>query len=254
MSGTAEIRDNIANGVNGGGVCLNSFWNQDATFNMMGGTITGNTAIGGGGIMFADGGKGGGIGTGDYDISSGASSLKKTFINITGGTISDNYAAVGGGVAFHEGTLTMSGGTISGNHATGTVNNNFGGGGVYLYTCFSETTFNMTGGNISNNIASYNGGGMLFYDGGKSNITFNMSGGNITGNSADNRGGGVFCNGASNTSFYLGSLDFILTNTASAAANPGNQASLALIGNFLINGSTPPDSITVNVESKVYRW
>ena len=96
---------------------------MQGTFNMEGGTISGNTANSGGGVMLYQG----------------------TF-NMEGGTLSDNTAfspnnpdsGNGGGVCIFQGTFTMSGGTLSGNTATR-------GHGVYVS---STGTFTMSGGSI----------------------------------------------------------------------------------------------------------
>ena len=98
----------------GGGVYL-----QSGTFNMRGGAITGNKALGS--SMGNSLGRGGGV----Y-ISGG------TF-NFAGGEISDNDAdAIGGGVYFsstysgHDGKLSVSGGaTVTGNTVGGAASNVF---------------------------------------------------------------------------------------------------------------------------------
>jgi hypothetical protein len=77
---------------------------EGGTFNMSGGSISGNSAEMGGGV---------GVGRGIFTMS--------------GGSISGNSAEVGGGVFVDSGTFTMSGGTISGNSAS--IDN---GGGVYV--------------------------------------------------------------------------------------------------------------------------
>ena len=115
------------------------------TFNMYGGTITGNKDDNGGGVYVYNS-------TGTF--------------NMSGGTISNNTASYGGGgVYVLGGTFTMTGGSITGNKATSD-----GGGGVYVY---STGTFNMSGGSITGNTATNSdGGGVYVYT-----STFNMSGG-----------------------------------------------------------------------------
>ncbi len=68
------------------------------------------------------------------------------------GTITGGYAENGGAVYVLEGSLTMSGGIISGNTAEGS------GGAVYI----SGGTFVMTGGTITGNKAGDCGGGVVF--------------------------------------------------------------------------------------------
>jgi uncharacterized repeat protein (TIGR02543 family) len=123
---------------------------------------------------------------------------------MSGGTISGNSAS---GVNV-GGTFTMSGGTISGNTASGvnvggtftmsggTISGNkplwssHNGGGGGVYV--SGGTFTMSGGNISGNTASDGGGGGVYVAGG----TFTMSGGTISGNKVEaayfSYGGGVY--------------------------------------------------------------
>jgi hypothetical protein len=83
----------------------------------------------------------------------------------------------------------MSGGTIDGNTASGSVSTSFYGGGVYISGGTNSGTFTMTGGTISNNTA-HEGGGV--YNGG----AFTMNSGTISGNSASGSnsgsGGGVY--------------------------------------------------------------
>ena len=155
------------------------------TFDMYGGSITGNSSSSGGGGVWMQSG---------------------TF-NLYDGSISGNETGSGGGVYMNYGTFNMYGGSISGNRA-GTY-----GGGVYVKSGtfnlyggridknYSETygggvgmgggTFNMTGGDISNNKAPHNGG--VFVNGGEFNMsgTATISGNEATSNGGNSRGGGV---------------------------------------------------------------
>ncbi|MDR1986783.1 MAG: hypothetical protein LBP88_07425 [Treponema sp.] len=100
---------------------------------------------------------------------------------MSGGTISGNSASGGGGgVLVRSGSFTMSGGTISGNSTSGN------GGGVAVW----GGSFTMSGGTVSGNSAGGHGGGVLAGGSG-----FIMSGGTISNNSASNYGGGVFVSG-----------------------------------------------------------
>lgn len=90
-----------------------------------------------------------------------------------GGTITGGNNAGDGGGIYNTGTLTLNGGTITGNKATGTDETGSGGG------IFNKTggTLTVNGGCITNNIAvGFHGGGV--YNGG----TMNLQGGSITGN------------------------------------------------------------------------
>ena len=147
-----------------GSGCGVSNYGYGSTFNMYGGTISGNTTTGSGGgvIVGAD---------------------RSNIFNMYGGTISGNTTSgSGGGVFMDSGTFNMYGGTITGNTA------NVEGGGVFVN---GYGTFNLQKGTISNNKAdsssSYGYGGGIYANG-----NLNLSGGIITGNTATNNGGGVF--------------------------------------------------------------
>ena len=154
---------------NGSGVTVSS-----GTFNMYGGKITGNSAdikdssYGGGGGVFVD--------------------MKGTF-NLYSGEISDNTTSrQGGGGVINWGEFTMYDGTITGNTVTLTGENtsqysaDYGGGGV-----LNRGTFTMENGTISyNEVIPFSddgtqGGGGVF-----NAKTFNMKDGTITGNKALN--------------------------------------------------------------------
>jgi len=123
-----------------------SLINNSGTFNMYGGTITGNTT--------------------SYD-GSGVYINSGTF-NMYGGTITGNTTSnIGGGVYISSGTFNMYGGTISGNTSSSS-------GGVYTIG-----TINMYGGTISGNTSSSTGGGGVFVVG-----TMRISNGTIYGNDA----------------------------------------------------------------------
>ena len=137
----------------GGGVCVNG---SSGIFNMRGGVIKENTAnTTTGGVYVKSSSK---FNLFDGEISdntgSGVGIANMSTVTMSGGTISINRASQtnynnGGGVHNGSGTFTMTGGTISGNTATGN------GGGVN-----NEDTFTMTGGIISGNTATTNGGGV----------------------------------------------------------------------------------------------
>ena len=148
------------------------------TFNMYGGTITGNKNTFGGGVR---------LGTG------------ATF-NMYGGTITRNKANNdnGGGVNVAGGaTFNMHGGSITKNDAAN-------GGGVCakgISSIDSYANFNMYGGTITENTATTRGGG-VYVDVG----TFKMSGGSITENTAQTAGG-VYYYSASNSLFVSGKVN-----------------------------------------------
>lgn len=122
---------------------------------------------------------------------SGAVALADGTMTMTGGTISGNTAselnAAGGVLVNGTSSLAMSGGTIADNTAKR-------GGGV----CVRENgTFTMSGGTISGNSTAVDsatiqqpnaGGGGVFVE---DNAAFEMTNGTITGNKTNGMGGGV---------------------------------------------------------------
>ena len=176
--GTGKITH--ASGGTGCGVYISG-----GTFNMYGGSITGNTATDGRG-------RGGGV----Y-VTSGGGAFK-----MFGGSITDNKATDGGGVykIGSNSTFTMTGGSITGNTADDS------GGGVYV----NGGSFTMSGGSISdNNVGTGENGGGVYVNG-----TFTMSGGEIRNNTAPGTGdgGGVFVN--YNGTFNMSDDSRITGNTA----------------------------------------
>ena len=199
----------------GGGVYLNT---ASCTFNMQGGTISGNTTTNNGGGVYVNYG---------------------TFNMYDGAIVSDNTAANGGGVyvAYSEAVFIMQGGEIKDNTATGKKNvfstsTYNGGGGVYC----SVGTFTMKGGEISGNKATCGGG----VRGG-----FTMTGGKISGNEADD-GGGVHIGGG--RVLYMSDTAQISGNKAKRGAGVyvagGN---LKMSGGII--GGTEADDANIATES-----
>ena len=145
----------------GGGVYV---YSGSGTFNMYGGSITGNRATGDGGGVYKSG--------------------SNSSFNMYGGSITGNTAnSYGGGVYVDGGGFTMSGGTIGGTKTGETNTATYGGGGVY-----AKATFEMTGGSITGNNAyksdyiSTFGGGVcvgsgIFTVSGEVTVTDNTKGG-----------------------------------------------------------------------------
>ena len=162
QSGTADEYGELthASGKSGRGVYV-----YIGTFNMYGGSITGNKTDDRGGGVYVD--------------------TNGTF-NMYGGTITGNKTDRGGGVYVigSNSKFTMTGGSIGGT-ATNDANQAKYGGGVYV----SSGTFTMSGGTITGNKVShpYGDGGGVFVN---YNGTFNMSDDSrITGNTAYHGGG-----------------------------------------------------------------
>ncbi|MCD8218436.1 MAG: hypothetical protein LUD01_10470, partial [Clostridiales bacterium] len=119
----------------GGSLASGSYYLEDNV------TLTSNITIATGENVIIDlnGHKLTGTGSGSVITVNGALTLTDSE---TGGTVTGGSASNGGGVYVSDGTFTMSGGTISGNAATGD------GGGVYVA---SSGKFTMRGGTISGN-------------------------------------------------------------------------------------------------------
>ena len=219
-----SITGNRATG-DGGGVYKSG---SNSSFNMYGGSITGNTANSYGGGVYVDGG--------GFTMSGGTIGGTKT-----GET---NTATYGGGVyVTGKGSFTMSASadgqnipSITGNNATEN------GGGVYVV---GSSTFKMTGGSIggtNENDANtaYRGGGVCV-DCGKFTMSASADGQNIpsiTGNNATENGGGVYVIGSSST-FKMtgGTIGGTDANDANTATNGGGVC-VSKNGSFEMSGSS----------------
>ena len=153
----------------GGGVYIKS-----GTFTMTGGEIKTNNAKNGGGVALDEGGT--------LELSGSGKIINNTAKNIGNG----------GGICVgtrentddNTGTLTMTGGEISGNTANG-------GGGIAVL----HGTFTMSDGKVSGNTATTKGGGIFGFNVGKAKGEITVSGGEISDNTAGtsgtNAGGGI---------------------------------------------------------------
>ena len=187
------------------------------TFNMYGGTITGNTTTKGGGGVYVSGGT--------FTMNGNAS--------VTSNRATDRDNGTGGGVYVVDGTFTMNdNASITGNTATSTD------GGVGVYTTSTTATFTMNGGTISGNTAT-NGGGVGVYGTGSAFATngsaFIMNGGAISGNTATNNGGGVYV--SKSGTFEMHNSASVTGNTASDnTADQGNGGGVYVYsGTFEMN-------------------
>ena len=190
----------------GGGVYV---YSGSGTFNMYGGSITGNRATGDGGGVYKSG--------------------SNSSFNMYGGSITGNTAnSYGGGVYVDGGGFTMSGGTIGGTK-TGETNTATYGGGVY-----AKANFEMTGGSITGNKTNRGGG---VYVTGKGSFTMSASADgqnipSITGNNATENGGGVYVIGSSSTFEMTGGS--ITGNNAAY----GGGVCVSKNGSFEMSGSS----------------
>ena len=231
-----------ASGVIGGGVTVNS-----GTFNLYGGSITGNTTnyVCGGGVYVHSSGKfnmyGGSItrnkaseeGGGVY--VSGANSE----FTMRGGEITGNTTAgTGGGVyVYNSGKFNLYGGSITRNEAKAGGNEGKGGG-VRVGDYKNAGEFNMYGGEIANNEAT-DGGGVDVFKG-----VFTMSGGKITNNTATSAGGGVNVD-SDNCTFHMsgGTIGGTKSGEANTAKYGGGVYVYSGTGAFNMSGG----SITGNM-------
>ena len=173
------------------------------TFNMYGGSITGNRELKGAGVDMYCGtfNMYGGSITGNeaknlttnsdnVGIGGGVYMEQNSTFNMYDGTISNNTGEYGGGVNINsKSVFNMNGGTIENNKATGN-NTAFGGGGGVNIAGSTDDTFNMSGGTIRGNTTNTYGGGVYV------SWNFNMTGGEITGNRTAKYGGGVYVKSA----------------------------------------------------------
>ena len=200
-----------ASGATGRGVKF--FAETRNTFNMYGGTITGNHATAtnddkGGGVLVTGNDKGsfnlhGGVITGNSAENGGGVAVSSTDSNpsvsrsftMDGGTIIDNQAARNGGGVYVEnkGSATVSGGEIKGN--TAIIGGGISGGGNDLLYITVEDSAKITGNRAST------GGGVYAGDDANGHCYFTMTGGEISGNTsvyndhATVNGGGVYLGG-----------------------------------------------------------
>ena len=185
ISGSTNITTNTATG-DGGGI-----YHAGGTLNISGGTIQSNKGAGGGGITTA------GTTTGTWqnmtiknnstspstgDVG-GAYLRDSSNIQLKSGTVSGNSGRNGGGLGANgNAKITITGGSITGNKATGT-----GGGLIVGHESSSSTaTIYLKGGTVSGNSAAGGGGGVQVWGYG----TFDYTSGNMI----DNTGGTTYKN------------------------------------------------------------
>ena len=178
---------------NGGG----GAYNDGGTMNIRGGSITGNMAVMGAG-------SGGGV------LNAAGGTLSIQGVSITGNTAN----RAGGGIEDASGSGTMvsiSSSLINDN----TVNTSPGnGGGIHVG---GDGSITVTGGTVSGNTAGAEGGG-LWNNTGTMTVTGTVIDGNTaTGNMSDHGGGGLFNNGGT---MILDNVT-VTTNTATGTGGSG---------------------------------
>lgn len=185
FSGTVSFMNNIAT-VSGGAVCVDVGRFELRSDKI---TITGNSAVNGGGVAVLNGnftmtnGSIGPKGEGEANTATNGGGVYVSFgeIWLKGGNVAYNEATNGGGAYVTGGQLVMLGGSLANNTATAIEGNpaTGNGGGGYV-----AGNFRMLDGSISGNSAK-NGGGIHVNEG-NIDIVF----GTISNNSATNDGGG----------------------------------------------------------------
>lgn len=148
--GSFTMNNGTITGNNYGGV------RNTATFTMTGGSITGNKSTSAGGGVYNTGTSavmemaGGEISSNTATTSGGGIHLASGTVTVSGGTLTGNSAKTGGGIHAAGGTLVVTGGSVTGNTA-GTY-----GGGVY--TIGSGTVMQVSGApDVTGNTASSGG-------------------------------------------------------------------------------------------------
>ena len=217
--------------------------------NVEGGTITGNTAVYGGGIC--------GVYDAKITMSSGevsGNSAIKGYNTLVG----SSGTGTGGGVCVWRGaTMDFSGGTISGNKAFNRGGGiSVGGGNTFAYD--NQTILTMTSGTISDNEAGSAGGGIFVQAGvapdkGYGPATYcvaKITGGTLSGNAMTGEGnsnkefggGAIYVNGYNATgAFHNGELYLekavIADNSASIAGGGYAGCPVSVTSVYLTNGS-----------------
>ena len=202
--------------VNGGGIWSGTDVTMDATC-----SVTGNTANGNGGGIFA---------LRSVTINGGTVSnniaISSTFNTTTGAPVDGNGGGIWAGV-----DVTLNGGLVSGNTAS------LDGGGIFIANLLqsgsptgSGNVDINSGSVISNNIAGFDGGGA--WDVGGNVSIVNSS---VTSNEANDDGGGLFVSGNATFGSLLIANSLINFNRALVE---GGGVFVSLITPVTINGST----------------
>lgn len=213
VQNTSHIDSNAA--TNGGG----GITNADGAVTIDGSTVNGNTAG-------TDGA--GPVGAGIF--SSGATSVL-TIRNSS--QVSNNTATHGdgGGILNFQGTVALTGSTVSNNHAPDGSSGS--GSGAGICNCNSGVagtvgTLTLTNITLSGNTAAMDGGGIHSDLGG----TVTLTGGSVTGNTAGRDGGGIHSDGA-----IVSLTGTTMTGNSTTAGRGG--------GIFQNGGSLTVDSSTI---------
>ena len=155
---------------------------------------------------------------GSNSRSGGAVNSRAGSVTVSGGTISGNSAASGGAIYASGGTVAISGGSIE-------VNTAASGGAIYYA---GSDTVTVSGGSLSQNTAAVSGGAIYMNTG-----TLNVSGGSMTKNTANESGGAVY---AANAVIAVSGGTIGGESNANTAQNGG--AIYADIGSVTVSNGT----------------
>ncbi len=147
-------------------------------------------------------------------------------ITLTGLTIANGLAtdaspnaALGGGI-YNNGTLNITGSTLSGNTVSGSVEGY--GGGIYNFGTLNVTSSTLSGNTASGRVIGFGGG---IYNNGTLNVTGSTLSGNTATSSADSAdGGGIYNLGISNVT------NCTLSGNAASGSKRGRGGSILSIG------------------------
>ena len=154
-------------------------------------TITGGSAVMGGGIYS----RGGTVTITDSTLSDNSASggggiyIIAGTLTLTNSTLSGNSADSGGGILNNSSTLTVSNSTLSGNSSGDH------GGGIYIYHYSGTATMSVMNSTLSGNSAARWGGG-IYFDNYSDSGTLTVMNSTLSGNSARD-GGGIYVHGSS---------------------------------------------------------
>ena len=225
---TGNVYKNDATG-DGGGIYMSS--SENTSLEIKEGHISGNSAGGNGGGVYLTGKNAKCIVTGGLVGGEG---------NDSAGVPLSNTAVCGGGIAISGGAkIEMTGGEISYNKATSTIDTNRRGGGIWLDNGTTElyNSITLTGGSIIYNTADNEGGGVHvgIY------ANFQLDNGSISYNSADS-GGGV--------SLYEAWLSAVhahaVINGGSVSYNTATSIGGAFFGHYYANITINDGTISHN--------
>ena len=253
MNMTGGTVENGAAGRNGGNIIV-----ENATLTVTGGTISGGTATGHGGNIVAlgtvnlqGGTVTGGVATGSFGgniYAEGANGI----VNISAdAAVTNGKAPAGGNIASYQGTITMTGGMVSGGESTYASGNYGGGGNMFLFNAAANISGGtvtggkaptLEGGNIyvrgDSGVLTVSGtaaitGGEAKYDGGNILVfqwaTLNVQGGTISGGTAGRSHPCVFLSTYSTGDFSGGNVEAVYVANNAAALNVSGTA---VIGNL----------------------